>query len=298
MLSRARINQNNVRIGLLAERDFPKLTGAAGKLATSLLYVEDSAALSMKELRKRVRAMWKQNQIKLLIIDSFQSLNFERESISEDRKHEIIGVSAEIKFLAEELGIPIIVVSTLKLDKHNEQQVPRLSDLVEYGPSEKYADSIILLHKDYAGNESELAQEFDDVPYWLNLAKQRNGATGGFGILYLKDCLRFENMPGPDDYEPIVTELKGFEKNNMVKQYDVAAFLIELRKGAPERWLSKSDERYANLLSLKEELLALDQDLVDLCKLRPANEKQYRMQHQQAEARLHKKAKAIFPELH
>src|SRR5438270_10368714 len=142
LCSRSRVNLRNVREGFLAERDFPKLTGAAGKLAGSPLFIDDSSGLSILQLRAKARRMAQQYQIKLFVIDYLQLLHSTARR-AENRQQEIADISSGIKALAKELNVPIIVLSQLNRELEREKnRKPRLSDLRESGAIEQDADVV------------------------------------------------------------------------------------------------------------------------------------------------------------
>src|SRR6185369_14565367 len=136
LCSRSRVNLRSVREGFLAERDFPKLTGNAGKLANAPLFIDDSSALSILQLRAKARRMFQQYGIKLFVIDYLQLLHSTARR-AENRQQEIADISSGIKALAKELKVPIIVLSQLNRELEREKnRKPRLSDLRESGAIE------------------------------------------------------------------------------------------------------------------------------------------------------------------
>ena len=100
LCSRSRVNLRNIREGFLAERDFPKLTGSAGKLASAPLYIDYTAGLSILQLRAKARRMFQQYGIKLFVIDYLQLLNSTARR-AENRQQEIADISNGIKALAK-----------------------------------------------------------------------------------------------------------------------------------------------------------------------------------------------------
>src|SRR6266852_6532153 len=115
LCSRSRVNLRNVRDGFLAERDFSKLTGAAGKLAKAPLFIDDSSALSILQLRAKARRMFQQYGIKLFVIDYLQLVHSTARR-AENRQQEIADISSGIKSLAKEMKVPVIVLSQLNRD--------------------------------------------------------------------------------------------------------------------------------------------------------------------------------------
>jgi replicative DNA helicase len=197
LCSRSRVNLRNIRDGFLAERDFPKLTGAAGKLANAPLFIDDSAGLSILQLRAKARRMYQQHGIKLFVIDYLQLLNASSQKI-ENRQQEIAQISNGIKALAKELNVPVIVLAQLNRElEKDKNRKPRLSDLRESGAIEQDADLVGLLYK----VESEKAEDDDGsgqqdveaVPVNLLIAKQRNGPTGDVCMTFLKSYTRYES---------------------------------------------------------------------------------------------------------
>ncbi|MSU19808.1 MAG: replicative DNA helicase, partial [Pedosphaera sp.] len=194
LCSRSRVNLRNIRDGFLAERDFPKLTGSAGKLANAALFIDDSSGLSILQLRAKARRMFQQYGIKLFVIDYLQLLNSTSRR-AENRQQEIADISNGIKALAKELNVPVIVLSQLNRElEKDKNRKPRLSDLRESGAIEQDADLVGLLYKAQSGDEEDGGtQEQEAVPVNLYIAKQRNGPTGDVNLTFLKAYTRFES---------------------------------------------------------------------------------------------------------
>lgn len=202
LCSRSRVNLRNVRDGFLAERDFPKLTGAAGKLANAPLFIDDSSGLSILQLRAKARRMAQQYGIKLFVIDYLQLLHSTARR-AENRQQEIADISNGVKSLAKELNVPVIVLSQLNRELEREKnRKPRMSDLRESGAIEQDADLVGLLYKPSSGDDDDSSggsEEQDAVPVNLLIAKQRNGPTGDVNLTFLKSYTRFENAAKVSD---------------------------------------------------------------------------------------------------
>ena len=205
LCSRARVNLRNVRDGFLAERDFPKLTAAAGKLANAQLYIDDTSGLSILQLRAKARRMHQQFGIKLFVIDYLQLLHSTARR-AENRQQEIADISNGVKSLAKELDVPVIVLAQLNRElEKDKSRKPRLSDLRESGSIEQDADLVCLLYADFSkkseddegGGGGEDAQEARAVN--LLIAKQRNGPTGDVLLTFLKSYTRFESRAKVND---------------------------------------------------------------------------------------------------
>jgi replicative DNA helicase len=201
LCSRSRVNLRNVREGFLAERDFPKLTGSAGKLANAPLFIDDSSNLSILQLRAKARRMHQQYEIKLFVVDYLQLLHSTARR-ADNRQQEIADISSGIKALAKELKVPVIVLSQLNRELEREKnRKPRLSDLRESGAIEQDADLVGLLYKPSSDDDesSSVPAEQDAVPVNLLIAKQRNGPTGDVNLTFLKSYTRFESAAKVSD---------------------------------------------------------------------------------------------------
>jgi replicative DNA helicase len=193
LCSRSRVNLRSIREGFLAERDFPKLTGSAGKLAGSPLFIDDTPGLSILQLRAKARRMHSQHDIKLFVIDYLQLLHSTSRR-ADNRQQEIADISNGIKALAKELKVPVIVLAQLNRElEKDKNRKPRLSDLRESGAIEQDADLVGLLYKPNSGDEEEGGQEQDSLAVNLLIAKQRNGPTGDVNLTFMKSYTRFES---------------------------------------------------------------------------------------------------------
>jgi replicative DNA helicase len=204
LCSRARVNLQKVRDGFLAERDFPSLTAAASKLAEAKIFIDDSASLTILELRAKARRLKAQQDVQLLIIDYLQLLRSTSRRAQDNRQLEISEISAGIKGLAKELKIPVIVVA--QLNRQPEARTggkPRLSDLRESGSIEQDADLVGLLVRPEIYEEDEEARQEKSGEADLIIAKQRNGPVGEIPLTFLKEFTRFEdrarNVTEPDE---------------------------------------------------------------------------------------------------
>jgi len=193
LCSRARVNLQKVRDGFLGERDFPSLTAAASKLAEAKIFIDDSASLSILELRAKARRLKAQQDVQVLIVDYLQLLRSTSRRAQDNRQLEISEISAGLKGLAKELKIPIIVVA--QLNRQPEQRLggtPRLSDLRESGSIEQDADLVALLVRPELYEEDEEARVEKAGEAELIIAKQRNGPVGEIPLTFLKEFTRFE----------------------------------------------------------------------------------------------------------
>ena len=195
LCSKAKVNLRKIRDGFLSERDFHPLTTAASQLMKAPLFVDDSAGLSINQVRARARRMKQQHDIRLLIIDYMQLMRAPSRRADLSRQVEIADISAGVKALAKELKIPIIVLSQLnRQPEQREGGRPKLADLRESGAIEQDADVVGLLVRPevYAEEEGDKAAEKGKAI--LVIAKQRNGPTGDVHLTFLSEYTRFEDQ--------------------------------------------------------------------------------------------------------
>ena len=186
LCSEAKVDSNKVRKGFINKRDdWNKLTNAAGKLAESLIFIDDSSGLSVLEMRAKARRLKQQHGLSLVIVDYLQLMRgrgkFER------REQEIAEISRSLKALAKELQVPVIALSQLNrgVETRGGNKNPTLADLRESGAIEQDADVIIFLYRDTKDEMDSKGKVIVDV------AKQRNGPTDKITLTFLDYCTRF-----------------------------------------------------------------------------------------------------------
>lgn len=200
LCSRARVNLRSIREGFLAERDFPKLTNAASRMGKAPLFIDDSAGLSILQLRAKARRMYNQHGIRLFVIDYLQLLHSTSRRSADNRQQEIAEISSGIKALAKELKVPVIVLAQLNRDvEKRPKATPMLSDLRESGSIEQDADLVGLLYKPNKNEgddreDADIDDPNDSQRVNLLIAKQRNGPTGDVELVFLKGFTRYESL--------------------------------------------------------------------------------------------------------
>jgi len=189
LCAHARVDANKVRTGYLAASDWPRLTAAAGKLSEAPIYIDDTPAISVMELRAKARRMKAHQDIQMIILDYLQLM---RGSISiENRQQEISEISRSLKALARELNIPIVAISQLsRAVESRTDHRPQLSDLRESGAIEQDADLVVLILREEYYNPSPGNEGIAEVI----IAKQRNGPVGSLKLTFIKEYTRFENI--------------------------------------------------------------------------------------------------------
>ena len=191
LCAQAKVEVNRVRTGFLAPSEWPILTSAAGKLSEAPIYIDDTPALNIFELRSKARRLKAHHNIEIVFVDYLQLLRGMRRGGWDNRQQEISEISQSLKALAKELHIPIVAVSQLsRAVESREGHRPKLSDLRESGAIEQDADVVILLFREEYYNPTEENRGIAEVI----IAKQRNGPVGSINLTFLKEYTKFVDM--------------------------------------------------------------------------------------------------------
>jgi len=193
LCSRARVNLQSIRTGLLPKNAHQSLFKVSQEFGNSKMLIDDTAGLSINELRAKSRRLMDKHGLGLIVIDYLQLLKSPSKRGQENRQIEIAEISGGIKALAKELKIPIIVLAQLNRKSEDRGDgKPRISDLRESGSIEQDADVVGLLYRAayYAKDEEEKSEKGGESE--LIIAKQRNGPTGEVPLTFLSEFTRFE----------------------------------------------------------------------------------------------------------
>ncbi|HXG52092.1 MAG TPA: replicative DNA helicase [candidate division Zixibacteria bacterium] len=196
LCSEARVDNSKMRSGYLGERDFPKLASAAGRLHEAPIYIDDTPAISVLELRAKARRLVRDRSKKvgLIVVDYLQLMR--GMGTASNREQEISEISRSLKALAKELNIPVIAISQLnrRVEDRGDKR-PMMSDLRESGAIEQDADVIMFIYRDEVYNPKSENKGIAEVI----VAKQRNGPTDTVTLTFLSQYTRFENYTQRDD---------------------------------------------------------------------------------------------------
>jgi replicative DNA helicase len=198
LCSQGRIDTTKLRRGQLKEEDWPRLTYAAGLLSEAPIFIDDTPALSVLEMRAKARRLKKEKGLGLVLVDYLQLMRPTRPLDSRER--EISEISRSLKALAKDLAIPIVALSQLNRALENRtDKRPHLADLRESGALEQDADLIGFIYRD----EVYDPETTDKGVAELIVGKQRNGPTGLVKLAFLPEFTRFENLArGAEDFGP------------------------------------------------------------------------------------------------
>jgi len=189
LCSYAKVDFHKVRTGFLSQSDWPKLTDAAGKLAESPIFIDDSPSISALELRAKARRLKSQYNIGLVIVDYLQLMRSTKGM--DNRQQEISEISRSLKALGREISAPVIAISQLsRAVEARADRRPQLSDLRESGAIEQDADVVMLLLREEYYTPTPENKGIAE----LIIAKQRNGPVGSVRLAFIKEYTRFENL--------------------------------------------------------------------------------------------------------
>ncbi len=190
LATQGRINGQRLRIGALAKDDWPKLAAAEEELGSAPIFVVDTPALSILDVRAKARRMHARHGVGLVMVDYLQLMRGRNKG--DNRQQEIADISRGLKALAKELQVPVVALSQLnrELEKRPDKR-PMLSDLRESGAIEQDADLICFIYRDEVYNKS-----FDNPLIGtaeLIVGKQRNGPVGTVKLTFQKQFSVFNN---------------------------------------------------------------------------------------------------------
>jgi len=190
--SESGIALHNIRNATITSEEWVEITNVAARLAEMKIFIDDTAMLSIMDLRARARKLKKEHDVQLLVIDYLQLLHSSRRH--ENRHQEVSEISRSLKALAKELDVPIISLSQLSraVDSRMDKR-PMLSDLRESGAIEQDADLIMFLYRDIVYN----AEAENPALSELIVGKQRNGPTGTVFLHFARELTKFEDLDEP-----------------------------------------------------------------------------------------------------
>jgi replicative DNA helicase len=205
--SEALVDSHRLRQGNLSDTDFAALARAAGFLSSCPMWIDDTPALTLLEMRSKARRLRIDSNIGLIVVDYLQLMR--SPAYAKDRVQEISDISRSLKALARELEVPVIALSQLSRasEQRGGDRVPILSDLRDSGAIEQDADLVLFIHRPemYYDLRQKAEQDGKDLTgkVIVDLAKNRNGPTGPVNLFFRKEVTRFENItrrPEDDGY--------------------------------------------------------------------------------------------------
>lgn len=188
LCSEANVDLLKLRTGALDDKDWENIARATGPLSKAKIYIDDTAGVSVMEMRSKCRRLKMEYGIDLILIDYLQLMSG---SSSENRQQEVSEISRSIKALAKEMECPVIALSQLsRAPEQRADHRPMLSDLRESGSIEQDADLVMFLYRDeYYNKETEEKNVAECI-----VAKQRNGPVGTVKLAFIGSLSKFGNL--------------------------------------------------------------------------------------------------------
>ena len=188
LCSEANVDMLKLRTGALDDKDWENFARATGPLSKAKIYIDDTAGVTVMEMRSKCRRLKLEYGIDLIVIDYLQLMSG---SSNESRQQEVSEISRSIKALAKEMECPVIALSQLsRAPEQRADHRPMLSDLRESGSIEQDADLVMFLYRDeYYNKETEDTNIAECI-----IAKQRNGPVGTVKLAWLGQYSKFGNL--------------------------------------------------------------------------------------------------------
>ena len=208
--SEARVDGNRIRTGQLQKDDWPKLADAAGTLSEMPIWVDDTPAISMIELRAKARRLKSEVGLSLIVVDYLQLMR--SGSRNDSREQEISEISRSLKALAKELEMPVMALSQLNRGVESrgvKDKRPQLSDLRESGAIEQDADTIWFIYRDEVYNQDSDDRGIAEII----VGKQRSGPTGTCRVRFFSEYTRFDDLAESDYYGSAAPGAADFRDN-------------------------------------------------------------------------------------
>lgn len=195
LAAQSRVDSHKIRTGRLDDMDAKKLMSSAeGLIGTKespvKLFIDDTPRQNLLRIAATARRLQYREGIRLVVIDYLQLI--EPENRREPRQEQVSQISRRLKFMARELGIPVIALAQMNRSSEDRPDTtPKLSDLRESGAIEQDADTVMLLHRPARTDRTQ-----EDDKFEIHIAKQRNGPIGMVTLAYIRQYMRFENYCG------------------------------------------------------------------------------------------------------
>jgi replicative DNA helicase len=196
LCAEARVDSQRVRRGLLRDNDFTMLARAAGILQQAPIWIDDTAGITLLEMRSKARRLKAENDLGMIVVDYLQLMR--SPEYADNRVQEISDISRSLKGLARELDVPVVALSQLSRasEQRGGDRKPVLSDLRDSGAIEQDADVVIFIHRpEYYDREDETKRGVAEIM----LQKHRNGPTGDVTLRFSREYTRFENFTAREE---------------------------------------------------------------------------------------------------
>ena len=191
LCSEGGIDSQRLRTGKLDDKEWQELIKTADKVSKAKLFIDDTAGISVMELRSKARRLKAEHGLDLIVIDYLQLMQGRSKGGDNSRQQEISEISRSLKALARELDVPVVALSQLSRSVESRTvKKPMLSDLRESGSLEQDADIVMFLYReDYYDQETEKKNITE-----VMISKHRNGPIGSIELFFQKEFTRFRDL--------------------------------------------------------------------------------------------------------
>lgn len=190
--SRAKVDGQRLRRGLLANTDWYNITVAMGALSNAPIYIDDTSNMTTLDIRARARRLKAENNLSLIIIDYLQLIT--GKGRTENRQQEVAEITRDLKSIAREMEVPVLCLAQLSRSvETSADKYPRLSHLKESGEIEQTADVVMFIHREQDEAKLKKDENLRNIVKII-IAKQRNGPVGDFDLYWNKEFTRYENL--------------------------------------------------------------------------------------------------------
>jgi len=185
------IDSHRLRMGQVHDDEWPILLEAANTLAHTSIFIDDTPAASVNDIRTKARRLYAEHGLDLILIDYMQLMSGQSGGRNENRQQEISYISRSLKGLARELNVPVLALSQLsRAVESRADKRPMLSDLRESGSIEQDADAVLFIYREDYYIEDTDRQNIADVI----VAKHRHGSTGTVSLFFRKELTQFRDL--------------------------------------------------------------------------------------------------------
>ncbi len=198
LTAEARVDSQRVRRAMLRDSDFSMLARAAGVLQSCKIWIDDTPAITLLEMRSKARRLRAEHDVGMIVVDYLQLMR--SPEYAENRVQEISDISRSLKALSRELQVPVIALSQLSRasEQRGGERKPILSDLRDSGAIEQDADLVVFIHRpEYYDRDDESKRGLAEIM----LAKNRNGPTGDIDLFFHREYTRFDNFTHREEPE-------------------------------------------------------------------------------------------------
>ncbi len=213
MASKFHVDAHRLRTGTLSKADFKRIGNNLPALSSAPIYIDDSASLTVLEMRTKTRRLMRRVPLGLIVVDYLQLLNGSSKR-QENRQQEISMISRQLKALGREMGVPVVALSQLSRQvESRDNKRPILADLRESGAIEQDADVVMFIYRPEMYGKKQIKIFGNTYPSdgiaQILIAKQRNGPVGDIFLRFKREWVTFENL-SIENIEPFEDEEEAF----------------------------------------------------------------------------------------